>query len=60
MINIETYDRVLVANTKDGEIYEMQYFDKEGKQIYPKDGELCNIKGHIGKYSEEKKTFIFD
>ena len=33
----------------------MQYFDKEGKQIYPKDGELCNIKGHIGKYSKDKK-----
>ena len=52
-------NEVVVANTKDGEVYEMEYFDENGNQIFPQDGELYNYKGLIAKYSEEKKSLIF-
>ena len=59
MTNIEKFNKVVVANTKDGEVYEMEYFDENGNQIFPKDGELYNYKGLIAKYSEKKKSLIF-
>ena len=60
MTNIEKINKVLVANTKDGEVYEMEYLDENSNQIFPQEGVIYNYKGHIAKYSEEKKSLIFN
>lgn len=49
-----------IAETKDGSIFgDPIYLNEYNQRVFPQDGVTYNVMGMIGKYSEEKGTFIF-
>lgn len=61
MIFIKRTYREKIAETKDGPIFsDPIYLNEYNQRVYPQDGVTYNVIGTIGKYSEEKKTFIFE
>lgn len=60
MIFIKSTYREKIAETKDGTIFgDPIYLNEYNQIVYPQDGITYNVMGMIGKYSEEKGTFIF-
>ena len=50
MINIKSSKSVVIAETKDGEIREFQYFDENGNRVFPKEGVEYNVMGSVMTY----------